>query len=310
MRSRDERSPLVSVIVPTFRHERFIDAAIVSAAEQDYPNVEVVVSDDGSTDGTRDVIRACVSRYPGRVLDVSGEHVGIVANCNRALAHCRGEYLAIFSGDDLFLPGKITRQVAWMEESPRRVMCGHHVEAFDSDTGATIYHTKSTMQLSSGCGAARYVSKLSLFPGVSTFIRRSTVPAGGYDSRVGIVSDFKLMADVLATGGEYGYIDGVFSKYRVHQASVSQRSIREEGVARDYLEGFLTSLALLEAAHPELLHACRKGRSLVLMGEARRRHRAGDITGARAYYRAVFRNDPLSSTGVKALVGAMLPHVS
>lgn len=305
-----QAKPLVSVFMPTFQHERYIGAAIASAAEQDYSNLEVIVSDDGSTDGTRDVISECVRKYGKRVVDVSGSHLGLVGNSNRAMRACRGEYIAMTSGDDLFLPGKITRQVEWMEESPRRIMCGHHIEAFQSETGEVLYNTRDTMQLRHGSGAQHYVANLSLFPGISTFIRASAVPATGYDERAGVVCDFKFLSDILATGGEYGFIEGVWARYRVHDQSVSQRSLREREIKQQYLEGFMASISLLEANYPELLGACRSARATLLFGEGRRRQRQGDARGARAYFAAAWRANPATRTALKSLAASILSYGS
>jgi glycosyltransferase involved in cell wall biosynthesis len=282
--------------MPTFNHAPFIDHAIRSAVEQDYPNLEVVVGDDGSTDGTREKVDDWALRYPGRVVACEGGRLGLVANHNRVLHACRGKYLAHISGDDLFLPGflpgKIARQVAWMEEDDERVMCGHDVEAFDSDSGATLYSTHDTIPLTTGRGAERFVRRMQLMPGISCFIRKSAVPPGGYDERVGVVSDFKYLADVLSGGGKYGFIDGVFARYRVHRDAVSQRSLREDAVARQYLEGFLTAFALLEAEHPALIAACREGRARVFFAEGRRRQKRGEMEAARAFFAQALRERP------------------
>ncbi len=269
--------PLVSVFMPTFNHAPFIDDSIRSAVEQDYPNLEVVVGDDGSTDGTREKVDDWARRYPGRVVACEGGRLGLVANHNRVLRACRGKYLAHTSGDDLFLPGflpgKIARQGAWMEEDDERVLCGHDVEA-------------------TGRGAERFVRRMQLMPGISCFIRRSAVPPGGYDERVGVVSDFKYLVDVLSGGGKYGFIDGVYARHRVHRDAVSQRSLREDAVARQYLEGFLTAFALLEAEHPALIAACREGRARVFFAEGRRRQKRGEMEAARAFFGQALRERP------------------
>ena len=295
----------MSVFMPTFNHAQFIDDAIRSAVEQDYPNLEVVVGDDGSTDGTREKVDDWARRYPGRVVACEGGHLGIVANHNRVLRACRGKYEAHTSGDDLFLPGKITRQVAWMEEDDERVMCGHDIEAFDSDSGATLFSTHDTIPLTTGRGAERFVRRMQLMPGISSFIRRSAVPPGGYEERVGAVSDFKYLVDVLSGGGKYGFIDGVYARHRVHRDSLSQRSLREDAVARQYLEGFLTAFALLEAEHPALIAACREGRARTFFAEGRRRQRRGEMEAARAFFVQALRERPVLFAA-KSLAGLAL----
>lgn len=301
--------PLVSVFMPTYHHAAFIDEAIQSVVDQDYPNLEVVVGDDGSTDGTAERVADWARRYPTRVVNASGPHLGIVANHNRVLRACRGKYMAHTSGDDVFLPGKVAAQVMLMESDDSLVMCGHHIEAFDSDTGRVLYSTMDTMKLTTGHGANQYVSKMQLFPGISTFLRRSAVPANGYSESAGIVSDFKFMADVLATGGRYAFIDRVLARYRVHQASISSQATTKAEVSRQYLDGYLAAFDQLESDHPELAAACAEGRARAFFAEARRTHKGGDRFNARRFYlRSITGRDPRMS--LKAIAGLGMTLVS
>src|SRR5438128_463489 len=88
-------NPLVSVIVPTYNQLDFIAEALDSVLEQDYENLQIVVGDDGSTDGTVEIIRQFAKRYPRRLIPLDGlPHLGITANCNRCLRACNGKYIA------------------------------------------------------------------------------------------------------------------------------------------------------------------------------------------------------------------------
>ena len=132
--------PLVSVIVPAYNQVGFIEEALLSAVEQDYENLEVIAADDGSTDSTDELILEIARNYPKRLTALVGKgHLGITGNCNRALSACRGKYVSFHAGDDVLLPGKIRKQVEWLEEDPRRVLCGHDVEFFSSATGKRLY---------------------------------------------------------------------------------------------------------------------------------------------------------------------------
>ena len=283
--------PPVSVFLPAYNQVSFIDEAIRSAVDQDYDRLEVVCGDDGSTDGTADRIRDWALRHPGRVVPVLGPHVGITANCNRILQQCRGTYIVFHAGDDVYLPGKIRKQVEWLEEDERRVMCGHAAEAFDGVTGRALFVTTGSGALSNGRGAARYVERFGLFPDISVAARRSANPAGGYDERVGLVSCFKFYLDILASGGEYGYVEGVLARYRLHPGSISRRSENEPALRRAFLEGYLTALALTEANQPHLVSSCRKARAILLFSEGRRHSRHGDEAAARRYFVAAAHDD-------------------
>ncbi len=283
--------PLVSVFLPCYNQEAYIDEAIRSAVEQEYGDVEVLCGDDGSNDGTVDRIRQWAARYPHRLIPILGPHVGLTANCNRIWSHVRGKYIFGHAGDDVFLPGKIRRQVDWLEEDERRVHCGHAAEAFDAETGRTLLVSTEARPLVSGRGAQRFIDDFGLFPDISVAGRVSAYPPSGYDERVGPVSAFKLYIDVLASGGEYGYVDGVLARYRVHSQSVTQRSWSDPEMHRHFLEGFLTALALTEASYPHLIASCRGLRGRLLFSEGRWHQRRFDDALARRYFAAAARDN-------------------
>jgi glycosyltransferase involved in cell wall biosynthesis len=298
--------PLVSVVLPTYNHAPYIDAAIRSAVEQDYDNLEVLVGDDGSTDGTADRIVDLGERSRGRIVPiVGGPHLGITGNCNRILKACRGTYFALHAGDDVYLPGKVRKQVAWLEADPSRVLCGHAVENFDSTTGKTVTLSTQSMKLHSGRGAARLIRNFGLFSGPSIMVRASAVPPFGYDDRIPTVSDFKFQIDILGSDGAYGYVDGVLARSRIHPDSVSQKSRRDPEIHRHYLEEFLVTLALVEATYPALVGACRRARAHLYFNEARWRQQHDDLRACRAYLRAASAMSP-ATYALKSVVAALL----
>jgi hypothetical protein len=106
--------PLISALMAAYNAERFVGEAIQSALDQDYPadRLEVIVVDDGSTDGTADVVRRLAERHPGRVRFVQQANAGLVPATNRALAEARGELLALLDADDVWPRDKTRRQQA------------------------------------------------------------------------------------------------------------------------------------------------------------------------------------------------------
>jgi len=240
--------PLVSIFTPTYNQRRFVHEALCCALEQDYDNLEVVVGDDGSSDGTADVILEFAKRYPKRLIPlVGGEHLGITGNCNRTLRACKGKYIAFHAGDDVLLPGKIAKQVAWMEEDDQRVLCGHDVEYFDSNTGQRVWVSHPRRR---GRGADLWVKYGVLFTGNSIMVRASAIPSYGYDERLKVASDWKLWIDCLAGGGLFGYVNGVYARHRVSEHSVTRTRKRE------ILRERLATLALVEIQYPELARFC------------------------------------------------------
>ena len=109
--AKSDASPLVTVALAAYNHARYVAQAIASVASQTYPNLELVVIDDGSTDGTAAVIAECLAgaKFPARF--VSRENRGAPATLNEAAAMAHGEYLAFLNSDDYYAPGRIASMV-------------------------------------------------------------------------------------------------------------------------------------------------------------------------------------------------------
>lgn len=105
---------LVTVVIPAYNCEAWVAEAIDSALAQDYGAIEVVVVDDGSTDGTLAVLR----KYGDRIRLVDQQNAGPPAARNKGLLLARGEYVAFLDADDVWWPTKVSDQVAFLEGSP------------------------------------------------------------------------------------------------------------------------------------------------------------------------------------------------
>jgi glycosyltransferase involved in cell wall biosynthesis len=103
-------SPLVSVIVPAYNAERFLGDAIQSIHGQNYPSIQLIVVDDGSTDKTAEIAQ----RFGNQIEYVFQQNAGPAAARNRGIALARGEFIAFLDADDLWTTGKLTDQVAFL----------------------------------------------------------------------------------------------------------------------------------------------------------------------------------------------------
>ena len=217
--------PKVSILVISYNQEAFIADAIKGAVEQDYANLEVVVSDDASTDRTRDIIAEFAALYPGRVVPVLNTiNKGITGNSNAGLAACTGDLVAYMGGDDILLPGKIAAQVEWFLARPERVLCGHQVEIFYDDDSSPP--RPLSRRLLSGKGPSEFIRGV-VFAALSTMVRADAIPKRGFDERLKTVSDQKLWIDVMSKGGEFGYVPGIFARHRRHSNNVTNSPLRQ-----------------------------------------------------------------------------------
>ncbi len=112
--------PKVSVIIPTYNRLRMLKEAVDSVLAQDFEDMELIVVDDGSADGTGEEMK----RYGGRVkLIQHSESRGVSAARNRGILHARGKYIAFLDSDDLWVKGKLKIQVAFLDDNPHYPLC-------------------------------------------------------------------------------------------------------------------------------------------------------------------------------------------
>ena len=212
--------PKVSVFVATYNQKSFVQEAIESVLIQHYPNLEIVVGDDGSTDGTQEVLLEYKEKYPDLFkLILSPKNEGISVNCNKILKECTGEFVAFLAGDDIWLPGKLLKQVSLLEKNPDASLCVSKVEWFDSKTNKTMLihppgdfnvENMSTIDIAYHIGCA----------GSSMMVRRNAVPEYGFEPALPMVSDWLFYIEVLRNG-DVIFINEVLARYRRHGASMS-----------------------------------------------------------------------------------------
>lgn len=214
--------PKVSILIISYNQKDFVSEAIESAIKQDYENLEIVISDDGSIDGTAEIIAQWQSRYPERLVALlNKDNVGITRNSNRALRACTGDFIAFQGGDDILLPGKISAQVNWFEQDQRRVLCGHQIETFYQD-GSKSPHL-GRLRLREGIGPLALIKNGVPFGATSIMVRASEIPPHGFVETIPHASDLLLWIEVLCSDGEYGYVDGVYARYRRHKSNITSR---------------------------------------------------------------------------------------
>lgn len=176
--------PLVSIVMPSFNQGEFIAEAIDSVLSQDYPRIEFVVMDGGSTDSTLDLLRG----YGDRIRWTSGPDAGQSDAIHRGFLASSGKYLAWLNSDDRYVPGAIGAAVEAMEADPSAALLYGRGEYIDRDgavTGPSLW--LEPWNLDTMLGTVNFV----LQP--ATFFRRDAYLAiGGLDTALHYCMDYDL----------------------------------------------------------------------------------------------------------------------
>lgn len=285
-------TPSVSVIVPTYNRETMIGASVASLLAQTGVEFEVVVVDDGSTDGTLAHL-ATVADPRLRVITVP--HGGVAAARNAGVAVARGRYVAFHDSDDETLPGRLARPVEVLEARPEigLVIMNGIMLPFDHEGQAQPWIKPEVTQTLVGhpIGAAEVFRRnLGQLQGMC-FTRGALDAAGPFDAAFRILDDLDL---VLRVAARYPvlFVDEAAFRYRQHPGGIARdrATIREEAIRiADKLIG----------VHPEILpvlgrvaFARRQARRYARL--ARARLREGDPLGARVALREARKLRPLN----------------
>lgn len=240
--------PLVSVAIITYNQKDYLKECIESVLAQNYSNIEIVIADDGSTDGTHSLLNEYLGKYPDKfVLRISKSNQGITKNCNLAQFACSGKYIAWMGGDDIMCPDKITKQVTFMEAHPKCNICYHNVEVFQSETGAVLGNINN--QYNAYEGGIHVSIKYGTFNcACSNMVRREATPLYGFDERIPIASDWLYWVECLNNRGTINYINEILGKYRRHSKSVTSSSSKTTYL--NFLDHF-NSLSIILFKYPQ-----------------------------------------------------------
>ena len=301
---KNEEAPRVSIVICTYNQQDFVRETIGSALAQTYPNIEIVLTDDGSTDDTPRILREYAQRFPDKVKVVLSEkNTGIPGNLNRGLAVCMGEWLVCLDGDDQMLPQKIKKQVTLLQQHPEATGCYHDSEVFESETGrvlglmSRIYN--GTTILKQGTIRDWFVPRNFFLPS-SVMYSAAARPAHGYDERLRYLSEVVFFVEVFRRGTLLA-MNEVLTRYRRHAHNVT-----DDPTARSLMPEYeLMAYAILEARYPELHSALMKLRRSCRLAQAVRCYREGDRKRGQAIIGNIIREGAVIQ-GLVVLAGVSL----
>jgi glycosyltransferase involved in cell wall biosynthesis len=206
----------VSVVVPVRDCERYLAEALESVLGQTLAPAEVIVVDDGSADGTPEVI----ARFAGRVRALRQAPAGLAAAVNRGFEHARGAMVASLDADDLWAPDKLALQVAALEADPGLDLVLGHVELFHSpDLDA---RTRATVAGPPGVRAG-------FLRGAMLARREALARVGPFDTRWRIGEFVDWYARAVDAGLRMAVLPQVVLRRRIHAANTTLRAADARG---------------------------------------------------------------------------------
>lgn len=126
-----QNTPIVTVIISSYNHAHYIEETINSVINQTYPNIELLVIDDGSSDNSVELLTKLQKQHGFDLL--IQENKGLSKTLNEAIARAKGELIVPFGSDDIMLPERITTQVNYIQDKPEVGICASNMDIIDSE---------------------------------------------------------------------------------------------------------------------------------------------------------------------------------
>lgn len=226
-------SPLVSVIISSYNHARYIEAAILSVLNQTYPNVELLVYDDGSRDNSVEIIQRLADQH-GFFFQPQ-ENRGLAVTLNQGIGRSRGELIAPFGSDDIMLPERFSRQIPWMLAHADVGIAGGNVLKIDEEEK---FHPQKRQRQH----PERFLDFDDLLLGRKTqpptatllFRKEALLEIGGFNPDIRL-EDLYVLLKITEQGWKIGVMEDILSHYRVHPTNnVKDLRMMHEAVLKTY----------------------------------------------------------------------------
>ena len=215
--------PLVSIVIPCYNHENFVQYTIKSVIDQSYENIELIIIDDGSADESaakiQEMIEYCENRFV-RFEFRSRLNKGLSATLNEALEWCEGKYYSAIASDDMLLPHKTHTQIDYLERHPDITSLSANIDYIDENNNIIDSIRRPTKEASF---KEILLSNFLLTP--SQMHRLEAVRnVGGYNENY-IIEDWYMWLKLAHAGKRIMFLDDVVCLYRMHPTNTSKSTI-------------------------------------------------------------------------------------
>ncbi|MDF3125761.1 glycosyltransferase [Rheinheimera sp. 1928-s] len=219
--------PLISVIIPCYNHEKYVEDCIRSVCAQTYDNIELIIIDDGSKDASVESIRKIVLECENRFVRFefrTRTNIGLCGTLNEALDWCEGKFSVIFASDDIMMPDRFSKQINKFSEmvkiEPNLVAIYSGVEMIDSE--GQYVKVKHGSDKFSGFDEA--FLRTEFLPTPTCIVLTDKLKAAGGFNPNFMIEDLFIRLKLTAANGVFYTMKEPLVKYRQHSDNMSSKS--------------------------------------------------------------------------------------
>ena len=225
-------NPFVSVLIPTYNSVEFVEDTVRSIINQTYKNIEIIIVDDASTDGTVEILKKLEKEEKRIKLFLNEKNLGITDNMNNGIMKCEGKYIAILDGDDWAYPYRIEEQVKVMEKDSEVVLCSGYMDICDEDLEIQTTRTYPLKDAEIRRAMVRYdpISHTT-----SMWRRDALLKTTLYSKNFPICRDYDLIVRI-SEFGKYENVPKALIKYRVRKNSETGKRVRQTQLYSFYIQ--------------------------------------------------------------------------
>ena len=224
--------PKVSICIPSYNHARYLPAAIESALAQTYPNIEIVIVDDGSTDGSLEIAESYAVQHPSLVAvftHVNHRNLGIAATVNLCFKRSTGAYLGLLGSDDMLYPRKTSIQAAYLNQHSD-IGWVYSYAQFVDEHGTLLRQTLGE-DISRDPDSTEKLIAANRIPDMTALVRRDCLEQIGGHTEGLLYSDWEFWVRMCARY-QAGFIKKHLVKYRTHDCNTSLGIEDEQNLKR------------------------------------------------------------------------------
>ena len=226
--------PLVTTVIPSYNHAIYIEQAMQSVLDQDYPNIQLIVVDDGSKDDSHAVISAFAERNPQVEMILNSENHGQSAVLNQGIAHAKGDFIQFLPSDDWYLPQKTRLQVAKFRSCvPEVGVIYGRGERFFEDTGKTI---QSAAPIHRGWVAETFITVGQFVYPITPMFRSSVFDKVQLDETLRAEGEAAYIR--MAIHFQFDFVDEVVGVMRDHSYNIGKQTEIMYQEVQKYWTGF------------------------------------------------------------------------